>query len=59
MKLLLGLALVAIIGFSLILDWANFVSFYQEMKITAGFILGTILILTSLVLAYFSQRLIK
>ncbi|MBN1561352.1 hypothetical protein JW998_13950 [candidate division KSB1 bacterium] len=56
-KLFLGLALVAIIGFSLILDWANAVSFYQEMKITAGFILGAILLLTSFILAYFSQRL--
>ena len=55
-KRLLVLSLAAIVGFVLILDWCSYVSFYEDMKIKAGAIIGSLMVLASFILAFFSRR---
>ncbi len=58
-KLLLGILLVSMIGFMMILDWAHYVSFYEEMIIKVNFVVGSLLVLLSLILALFSHSLVR
>ncbi|MBN1465745.1 hypothetical protein JXA02_08300 [candidate division KSB1 bacterium] len=53
---LLGLAVVAIIGFVLIVDWADAVAFYEEMKLTVGLAAGGLLLLMAFILALWPGR---
>jgi hypothetical protein len=58
-KLLLGLSLLSLIGFVLLLDWACSVSFYDEMKINANLLFGSLFLMAALLTSLFSQRLVK
>lgn len=57
--LLLALLLMSAIGFIMVVDWASYVSFYEDMKINLNFILGWLLVIAAIILALFSNRLLK
>ncbi len=59
LKLLLAILLVALLGFMMILDWADYVSFYEEMTIKFNFILGSLLLVLATLAALFSKRILK
>jgi hypothetical protein len=53
--LFLALLVAANFGLILIVDWSRSVSFYDDMRLTIGFLVGCFIILTSIVMAWRPQ----
>lgn len=57
--LLLALCLSAVIGFVLLLDWANYVSFYEKLTCNINLVLGLALLIAAFIFALCAQKLNK
>ncbi len=56
LKRLLALLITAMLGFTLLVDWAHEVEFYKQLTFSAGLMIGSLLILASLAVAILSKN---